>query len=110
MTSELAIKILNRMIKTGIAYDDGYGVEPLTKDEETACLMGKEALEQKTEWIPVSERLPEDGTWNIFTDGKNISVERYKADALDHFYPSGRWFPLEDAIAWMPLPEPYKEG
>ena len=59
-------------------------------------------------WIPVSERLPRDGTWNIFTDGKNISVERYKADAIDHFFPNGRWFKLEDAIAWMPLPEAYK--
>ena len=60
------------------------------------------------QWIPVSERLPRDGTWNIFTDGKNISVERYKADAIDHFFPNGRWFQLEDVIAWMPLPEAYK--
>jgi len=60
------------------------------------------------QWIPVSERLPSDGTWNIFTDGKNISVERYKADAIDHFFPNGRWFQLEDVIAWMPLPEAYK--
>jgi len=59
-------------------------------------------------WIPVSERMPRDGTWNIFTDGKNISVERYKADAIDHFFPNGRWFQLEDVIAWMPLPEPYR--
>ena len=59
-------------------------------------------------WIPVSERMPRDGTWNIFTDGKNISVERYKADAIDHFFPNGRWFQLEDAVAWMPLPEAYK--
>ena len=59
-------------------------------------------------WIPVSERLPRDGTWNIFTDGKNISVERYKADAIYYFFPKGRWFQLEDVIAWMPLPKPYK--
>ena len=61
-----------------------------------------------TEWIPVSERLPEDGTWNLFTDGNMVSVERYKADAIDHFYPIGRWFSLDEAIAWMPLPEPYQ--
>jgi hypothetical protein len=63
---------------------------------------------QPGQWIPVSERLPRDGSWNIFTDGKNISVERYKEDAIDHFFPNGRWFQLEDVIAWMPLPEPYK--
>jgi len=60
------------------------------------------------QWIPVSERMPRDGSWNIFTDGKNISVERYKADAIDHFFPNGRWFQLEDVLAWMPLPEAYK--
>ena len=59
-------------------------------------------------WILVSERLPEDGTWNIFTDGNMVSVERYKTDAIDHFYPNGRWFSLDEVIAWMPLPEPYK--
>jgi len=67
-------------------------------------------IQPEPQWIPVSERLPSDGTWNIFTDGKNISVERYKADAIDHFFPNGRWFQLEDVIAWMPLPEPYKGG
>jgi len=60
-------------------------------------------------WIPVTERLPEGGTWNIFTDGKNISVERYKMDAIDHFFPQGRWFSFDEAIAWMPLPESYTD-
>ncbi len=59
-------------------------------------------------WIPISEVLPNDGEWAIFTNGTQISIERYKMDALDHFYPSGRWFELEDVVAWMPLPKPYK--
>ena len=67
-------------------------------------------VQPEPQWIPISDRLPRDGTWNIFTDGKNISVERYKADAIDHFLPNGRWFQLEDVIAWMPLPEPYKSN
>ncbi len=73
------------------------------------------------EWIPLKWEdeetkckildYPYDGKWVIVTDGKNISVERIKIDAIDHFYPAGRWFELEDVIAWMPLPEPYrKEG
>lgn len=67
-------------------------------------------LLEQTTWIPVGERLPEDGTWNIFTDGNHISIERYKMDAMDHFWPSGRFFDFEDAIAWMPLPERYEGG
>lgn len=65
-------------------------------------------LRKQTQWIPVSERLPEDGKWALFTDGSNISVERYKKDAIDHFFPQERWFSFDKAIAWMPLPEPYK--
>lgn len=61
------------------------------------------------EWIPIKTQLPKSGKWCIFTDGKNISVERYKEDAIDHFFPPGRWFNLEDVVAWMPLPEPYTE-
>ena len=57
------------------------------------------------QWISVNDKLPEDGTWCLWTNGKQISIERYKLDALDHFYPSGRWFELEDAVAWMPLPD-----
>lgn len=66
-------------------------------------------IQCEPQWILITERLPRDGSWNIFTDGKNISVERYKADAIDHFFPNGRWFQLEDVIAWMPLPAPYLE-
>lgn len=49
-----------------------------------------------------------DGEWVLVTDGKCISVERIKKDAYDHFYPNGRWFEIEDVIAWMPLPVPWK--
>ena len=49
-----------------------------------------------------------DGEWVLVTDGECISVERIKKDAYDHFYPNGRWFEIEDVIAWMPLPAPWK--
>ena len=56
-------------------------------------------------WVPLTEALPEDGTWNLFTDGQRISLERYKQDAEDHFYPAGRYFDLTEAVAWMELPK-----
>lgn len=88
-----------------------YGRDTFTEqsDWQNSLDMAIDALEQEPKWIPVSEKLPKDGTWNLFTDGKNVSVERYKSDAIDHFYPNGRWFSLDEAKAWMPLPEPYEE-
>lgn len=70
-------------------------------------------------WIPLSHDddglgtdfpYERDGQWVIVTNGKCVSVERIKKDAYDHFFPNGRWFDLEDVVAWMPLPKPYKGG
>lgn len=77
------------------------------------------SLMGRTMWRPLSHidaglgtdfPYERDGEWVIVTDGKTISVERIKKDCYDHFYPNGRWFELEDVVAWMPLPEPYKDG
>ena len=111
ISRDAVINMLDEMIKDRQVYFGHHG------DIEYSCGFSTfkfyvEQLPSVTQksgkWIPVSERLPKDGTWNLFTDGKNVSVERYKYDALDHFYPSGRWFDLEDVVAWMPLPKPYK--
>ena len=60
-------------------------------------------------WIPCSERLPEPGSWAIWCSIKGIiQVARWKEDAIDHFFPDQGFFNLEDAVAWMPLPEPWK--
>jgi hypothetical protein len=59
-------------------------------------------------WIPVSERLPKQGESVICQCRANI-IKVLKLDAdfdwyqdADHCYMNGF------AIAWMPLPEPYK--
>ena len=61
-----------------------------------------------SEWIPVKDGLPVDGKWALwlFKDG-SMSKERYKSDAIDHFFPRQGKYDLEDAIAWMPLPPAY---
>ena len=71
------------------------------------------------EWIPCSERLPEE-------DGQYLITVKYKHvnDSYEDIYAEhGEWYDgrwdmfcfghcgkVEDIIAWMPLPEPYKEG
>lgn len=55
------------------------------------------------EWIPCSERLPEEKGWYlVFAKGQRPFVAFFK----------GKTFPLNnhyhEIIAWMPLPEPYE--
>lgn len=64
------------------------------------------AEEYKNGWIPCSERLPEaDGYVLCSVKDKyakhNVIISQFKDEIYWH---NGR------IIAWMPLPEPYKEG
>ena len=61
------------------------------------------------QWIPCNERLPEDSSPVLITHRGGVSYGWY----------NGRYFErgantnhrkLQTVIAWMPLPEPYREG
>lgn len=104
----------------------GYGV-PFTDaladkllemfDEEAASYqytineLNKALSENKGEWIPISERLPEDDTEVIYCDKNGVrgnchywkGFNRYPRDKGEYQFPN-------DIVAWMPLPEPYKEN
>lgn len=68
----------------------------------------------KTDWIPVSERLPEDNTLVLVTVkiGNREPKVRSGSYYMDrHFYIDNGdcWESRdEELLAWMPLPEPYK--
>ena len=69
-------------------------------------------LEGKTEegWIPVSERLPEKYGNYLVTVEANDGTASIKFQMVDHYGP--KWLHDEKTkkvIAWMPVPEPYKE-
>ena len=63
----------------------------------------------KGEWIPVTERVPEKNAEVLATTewGSITIAERYSAN--DYFINEGTTnADVDDIIAWMPLPEPYK--
>ena len=53
-------------------------------------------------WIPVEDRLPENGESVLCTDGEYIYLVEYDAD-LDAAFGD-----MDRIIAWQPLPEPYR--
>lgn len=62
-------------------------------------------MEKTTRWIPVTERLPEDGQWVlVWESGRFAYVDKMH---------NGKWMIADSNYAeiyyWMPLPEPPKE-
>lgn len=59
-------------------------------------------------WIPVTERLPEvEGATRCLVTVDNYGIDAYTA--IRTYFPETRNF-NDTVIAWMQLPEPYKEG
>lgn len=75
----------------------------------------------KGEWIPVSERLPEEREWYlaVFKEkDTDFQLIPRVADYIGHGENKWQWidgegvpqeyFDLLECVAWQPLPEPYK--
>ena len=56
------------------------------------------------QWIPCSERLPEEGQACLVSDRETILIDIY----IGHGNPYNWRGYVKDYEAWMPLPEPYK--
>ena len=68
-----------------------------------------EKLPSAPQWIPINERLPEEGKpvlgTFVFQDGNGcLTTERIVIGGKERWSASGGLKP----IAWMPLPEPYR--
>lgn len=82
----------------------------LSDDEIKALSFALKSISKQREWIPVSERLPEEETTVLIcTDQGDIDASRIFS------YSDGTWewfassWCYGEIIAWMPLPEPYIE-
>ena len=66
-------------------------------------------LPSAQQWIPVSERLPDEDA-SVLASIKNHSFEVAVGEIDGEvFWIVDGFIPLDDVIAWMPLPEPFKE-
>lgn len=65
---------------------------------------------QESKWIPVSERVPEDGEEVLcFLGSEEMAVLFLRNDWGQNEWVDGRFATGSyDVVAWMPLPKPYK--
>lgn len=79
-------------------------------DRSQSGIMLKKLNEEqrKHRWIPVSDRLPEDGTYLCTLDGELVGEEEPFTGMCG--IENGKWDEEGCVIAWQPLPEPYKGG
>ena len=57
-------------------------------------------------WIPVEERLPEDGTYLCTLEGELCGIEEPFTGMCG--IENGIWDEPDCVVAWQPLPEPYR--
>ena len=98
-----AIAVLEDYENTGIT------PEQLQVINEEYSKMAKELAElrQQNQWIPVSERLPEPGIYLVTCDDKDYPVKRMRMKGICFYDHNGIYD--GKVLAWMLLPEPYKE-
>ena len=118
MTYEEAIRILDPESENKVeilSYDGFLGMEAEVKAFEDACRLACEAMEkqQAMAWRPFKFdedgllfNIPEDGQEILVSRGYSVSHDIFEYDYEEYYLNSGK--EIEEGMAWMPLPEPYK--
>ena len=83
----------------GTHYDEGiaYGYEAAHRHIQDLI----NALQPAQQWIPVSERLPEE-------QQIVVTYQKWGEYKLNHIIDGTEWY-WDGVVAWTPLPEPYRE-
>ncbi len=89
--------------------DTGISPDQFQVINEEYQKMAKELAElrQQNRWVPVSKRLPEPGIYLVTCDDKDYPVKRMRMKGICFYDHNGIYD--GKVLAWMPLPEPYKE-
>jgi len=111
MTKQEAIKILeNTRYQVGLPNCQG---NKWSANADTIAIdLAIQALKdsENAVWIPVTERLPKDGTYQTYLctlDGELCGLDEPFTGMCG--IEDGKWDEEDSVIAWMPMPEPYKQ-
>ena len=99
---QAAIDAIRAFYDEYIVYDNGKSIEDLISE-----------LPSAQQWIPVTERLPEEEK-EVLVTGKygeiDIALWKYESWTDNVVEWEGNGYSFIKPIAWMPLPKPWKGG
>ena len=104
---DFAVEVCDKLA----AYEDtGISPEQIREIDRLYSEKCRELAEEKKKhrWIPVKNPPEENGGYICTLAGDMVGSEESFVGMS--WYENGEWDDVEDVIAWMPLPEPYKEN
>ncbi len=101
------VKRLAEYENTGLTPEEIESLKDFEKSQVGKMLKRLNEEQRKHRWIPVEERLPEDGTYLCTFVGELVGQEAPFTGMCG--IENGIWDEPDCVIAWQPLPEPYGE-
>lgn len=105
---EELVERLTEYENTGLTPEEIESLKDFEKSQVGKMLKRLNEEQRKHRWIPVEERLPEDGTYLCTFVGELVGQEDPFTGMCG--IENGIWDEPDCVIAWQPLPEPYKGG
>lgn len=88
-----------------------YGKPTLDYESGVKVINHLEKMQSEPQWIPCSERLPEKfGNYLVSVKRHGWNCEEHIENDIAYWDDLEGFHKVDEVLAWMPLPEPYKEG
>ena len=104
--NDLGVDCISRKAVLDITWQDPSYADPLNVLTEVRDKVRElpSVIPQKPRWIPVTERLPEESNeYLVSTVWEDVTTDYFRTDS------GWMTFEKKEILAWMPLPESYKE-
>lgn len=92
---------------TGLTPEEAEALDSFERSQVGKMLKELNEEQRKHRWIPVEERLPEDGTYLCTLDGELCGLDEPFTGMCG--IENGKWDEEGCVIAWMPLPASYQK-
>ena len=121
MTNVEYLETVEKEIRESSAFTPEFKISMYMRSIARSLAVIADSEKQESKWIPVSERLPEDRDWYLAVFKEKDSDYQLIPRVAECINDENNWRMIDEeafskeyldileCVAWMPLPEPYKE-